>query len=138
MRWISHGFSIALGFDCAAAVFVTATLGIILSSSESTPARRIKDSSGLAFVQIPIEGSVMDGMASARGIVMIFSDYQCAYCAHFARTILPLLRKELVESGEASLAFRQFPLDSMHPRVHGLLPRRGRLHSHRRLFQLVL
>jgi protein-disulfide isomerase len=43
-----------------------------------------------------------------------YSDFQCPFCARFARDIMPKLDEKYIKSGKVQLAFRHLPLP-MHP-----------------------
>lgn len=46
---------------------------------------------------------------------MIFADFQCPFCAHFALLVLPTIEWEYVRTGRLQLEFRHLPLDDIHP-----------------------
>ena len=46
-----------------------------------------------------------------------FSDYQCPFCRQFVETTLPTLKKDYIEAGKLRYAFRDFPLDQIHPQA---------------------
>ena len=54
------------------------------------------------------------GSRSARVGLVLFSDFQCPFCRRFATEIIPELRREYIEPGHVLLAFRHFPLSSLH------------------------
>lgn len=64
-------------------------------------------------VLIPIAGSPTMGMADAPVAIVIFSDFECPFCARFALETMPQL-DTYVENGTILLVFKQFPLDT-HP-----------------------
>ena len=47
---------------------------------------------------------------SARIALIEFGDFDCRYCAKFNETILPLLKKEFIDSGQLAFVYREFPL----------------------------
>jgi protein-disulfide isomerase len=47
--------------------------------------------------------------------VIEFSDFQCPYCALFARRTFPELLSRYVETGRVLFVFRNLPLDRIHP-----------------------
>ncbi len=55
------------------------------------------------------------GSASAPVTVYEMSDFQCPWCARFARETMPLLEREYVLTGRVRLVFVNFPLTSLHP-----------------------
>lgn len=50
------------------------------------------------------------GSATATVTIYEMSDFQCPYCAQFARETLPALEREYVATGKARLVFVNFPL----------------------------
>ena len=42
--------------------------------------------------------------------MIVFSDFECPYCAQFARETLPALREAYVSKGRLRVAFNHFPL----------------------------
>lgn len=50
--------------------------------------------------------------------LMEFSDYECPYCHEFATGELKKIKEEFSED-ELSFVFRDFPLDSIHPKARG-------------------
>lgn len=60
------------------------------------------------------KGSVL-GSRTAPIAIVEFSDFQCPYCGHFAKTTLPLLVDEYIKPGLALLVFKHFPLTAIHP-----------------------
>lgn len=62
---------------------------------------------------IPLDGAATEGSKAARIGLLMYSDFQCPFCAKFARETLPGIRKH-VTSGKVLIAFRQFPLPN-HP-----------------------
>ena len=57
-----------------------------------------------------IEGAPMRGSAGAQTVMIIYSDFQCPYCARFAREVLPEVERRYVATGQVALAFRHLPL----------------------------
>ena len=53
--------------------------------------------------------SVM-GSDEAPVTIIEFSDFECPYCARHFETVLPLIKKELVDTGKARYAFVNMPL----------------------------
>ena len=64
---------------------------------------------------VSIAGAALLGGSSARWVLLIYSDFQCPYCAKLARTALPAIRSKYVNTGRIALAFRHFPIASRHP-----------------------
>jgi protein-disulfide isomerase len=64
---------------------------------------------------VSIKGAVLMGQATAPATLLMFSDFQCPYCAQFARESLPTIVTTYVNTGRVLLAFRPLPLKSIHP-----------------------
>lgn len=63
--------------------------------------------------------NVGDGEVQGEGevILMEFSDYECPYCYTFATETLVDVKAELIDKGKAKYVFRDFPLESIHPKA---------------------
>lgn len=45
--------------------------------------------------------------------IIEYASLTCPHCAHFTTTILPDVKKKLIDTGKAKLIFRDFPLDGI-------------------------
>jgi protein-disulfide isomerase len=99
-------------------------------------ARKGSGGAGQASVE-PVNLDTLDAralMEKARGVrrgpddaklrLMVFSDYTCPGCAHFATNIEPQLVREFVEPGLVQLTYYDFPLGG-EAHVHGFLAARA-------------
>jgi protein-disulfide isomerase len=57
------------------------------------------------------------GSKTAPAGLIIYSDFECQYCASFAKGTLPRLIRDYVDSGRLLIAFKHFPLETLHPRA---------------------
>lgn len=55
------------------------------------------------------------GQANAPVVITEFSDFQCPACGQVARTVIPELIKQYVDTGKVRFVYREFPLTSIHP-----------------------
>lgn len=55
------------------------------------------------------------GRADAPVVITEFSDYACPACASFETQVMPELIERYVDTGQARLVFREFPIPSLHP-----------------------
>jgi len=69
----------------------------------------------LPAAPISIDGAVFKGSAQARVVLVAYSDFQCPYCARFAQDTWPAVDRQYVATGKVRMAFRQFPLENIHP-----------------------
>jgi protein-disulfide isomerase len=82
--------------------------------------RAVGPSKPRASLPVPTEMiSVADapqkGNTLAAAVMIVFSDFQCPYCASFARDTLPQIDKYYVDKGLLKVVFRNFPLEGIHP-----------------------
>jgi protein-disulfide isomerase len=59
----------------------------------------------------------MKGSPQAPLVLVEFSDYQCPFCARHFRQTMPELERDYIGPGKLRYAFRDFPLDSIHPQA---------------------
>jgi protein-disulfide isomerase len=69
------------------------------------------------IANVSISGNPITGKNDAPVTLIEFSDYQCPFCSRFFRTTLPTLKTEYIETGKLRYAFRDFPLDQIHPQA---------------------
>jgi len=62
-------------------------------------------------------GAPAKGSASAKLTVIEFSDYECPFCARYTNDTLGTLTREYIDTGKVRYVFRNFPLESIHPRA---------------------
>lgn len=54
------------------------------------------------------------GSNKAKLAIVEFSDFQCPFCARFAKDTLPELKREFIDKGVAQFIYRNNPLDGIH------------------------
>jgi protein-disulfide isomerase len=59
-----------------------------------------------------LDGATLLGNREARVVLIQYSDFECPFCAQFARDTWPAMKKRYVESGKVLAAFRHLPLAS--------------------------
>jgi protein-disulfide isomerase len=95
----------------AASVFFWDTT---LRSSRGVPEERL--------IPVPAEpvslaGAPSIGSATATVAIVEFADFQCTFCARFAKDILPQIKAKYLDSGKVLFAFKHNPLSQMHSRA---------------------
>jgi len=65
--------------------------------------------------EVSVAGHPIKGKKDAPVTLVEFSDYQCPFCGRFFGSTLPALKAEYIETGKVRYAFRDFPLDRIHP-----------------------
>jgi protein-disulfide isomerase len=66
-------------------------------------------------VSLQLDPTTTLGEGSATIGIVEFSDFQCTFCGSFAREVFPQIEREFVRPGVAKYAFRQYPLEDIHP-----------------------
>jgi len=64
---------------------------------------------------VSIEGAPTRGSSNAEVAVVVYSDFQCAFCAKAFYELLPQIEREYVAAGRVAFVFRHYPLQSIHP-----------------------
>jgi protein-disulfide isomerase len=72
-------------------------------------------SEGRAGIPVPVEAvSIVDGAAQGDAdaplAMIMFSDFECPYCAKFANETWPVIKKQFVDDGRLRVVFRHLPL----------------------------
>lgn len=86
-------------------VFVALVLGLVTATARA------------AAPTISIQGAPALGSATAKVVVVEFSDFQCPYCGKFARETFETIQERYIAPGTIRYAFRHFPLDEAHPKA---------------------
>jgi protein-disulfide isomerase len=63
---------------------------------------------------ISLTGAKVRGNASAKIMLLEFSDYQCPFCGRHFRDTMPQIEKEYIETGKIRYGFKDFPIESLH------------------------
>jgi len=57
-----------------------------------------------------VDGEPSKGSASAKVVLIEFSDYQCPYCASYSTEVLPQIADQYIATGKVRYVFRDYPL----------------------------
>ena len=96
------------------AMFLTIVRGVRPTAAAAATARPSRPDPPLPQEPVSLEGAQLKGSRSAKVVLVEFSDFQCPYCGRFARETLPTIDRTYVDSGRVLLAFREFPLETIH------------------------
>ncbi|MGI9256594.1 MAG: DsbA family protein [Salinispira sp.] len=55
------------------------------------------------------------GSPDAPVVIVEYSDFECPFCARFVTGVYPQIKSAYIDSGQARLVFKDFPLDRSHP-----------------------
>ena len=84
-----------------------------------SPQRATRPTTPLPSEPLTVAGAHRYGPPTARVGLLVFSDFECPACQQFARTVLPALKTQYVESGRLMIAFRHMPIEAIHPLALG-------------------
>ena len=63
----------------------------------------------------PLQGAQTIGNVTAPAGMIVYSDFECPFCASFATGPFRDLKAEYVDTGRLLVGFRNFPLEEIHP-----------------------
>ena len=95
----------------ALAILYTVKDGPTRSAARAAGARPPRPAAPLPVEPISLAGAPTSGSKTAKIAMVVYSDFQCPFCAKFAREMLPTLQKQYVDTGRVLIAFRQLPLE---------------------------
>jgi protein-disulfide isomerase len=96
----------------------SAVLALAVRNWRQSPAARPPAAPAVPAAPQSIDGAQSIGSASAPLAMVIYSDFQCPYCATFTRETWPAIKKDFVDTGRLLVVFRHLPLP-MHPEATG-------------------
>lgn len=98
-------------------MLVATVLLIIMASRNLTsapPSSASPRPATLPAEPVSIEGAATKGAPGARIVLIVYSDFECPFCARFARDVLPTIERDFVDTGRVRIAFRHLPLEAIH------------------------
>ena len=66
---------------------------------------------------IELAGVPQKGDSGAQVALVEFSDYECPFCIRHFRETMPLIEKNYIATGKIMYAFRDYPIDQLHPQA---------------------
>lgn len=69
---------------------------------------------------ISIEGSPFLGKADAPITLVEFTDYLCPFCKRHAKSTIPLLKTQFIDTGKLKYVLREYPIAKLHPKSYKL------------------
>ncbi len=72
---------------------------------------------GRARPIVDLAGGQQKGNPDALVALVEFSDYECPFCIRHSRETMPLIEKNYISTGKVLYAFRDFPIDQLHPQA---------------------
>jgi protein-disulfide isomerase len=95
------------------AIWTACTVLVVASWSRIHPAQ--PPAPPVPPTPVSLAGAAVRGNPAASVVVVEYGDYQCPFCAAAERQTVPALATAYVEPGKVQLAFRQHPLEELHP-----------------------
>jgi protein-disulfide isomerase len=89
--------------------------GAIMYTPGTTPTYQAQVAPVAQKAVVGVDDDYVLGDADAPVSVIVFGDYQCPFCKKAADTAEKQIRDEYVAAGKVKIAFRDYPLDSIHP-----------------------
>lgn len=105
----------ALDFFATLAMITAAGAIIWGSVKPSAPRAARRNEVTAPREPLSLAGAAIRGDNNARIAVVEYSDFQCPFCARFARDVWPQLDRRYVETGKVKVVFRHFPIEPRHP-----------------------
>jgi protein-disulfide isomerase len=68
----------------------------------------------IAPVQLNIANAPVKGHASAKIVLVEYSDFECPYCGRHAQSTYQELQRQFVDAGKVKYVFRHLPLEQLH------------------------
>ena len=68
-------------------------------------------------VEIELSNVVYKGENDAPVTLLEYSDYHCPFCSRHAKTVLPQLLADYVDTGKVRFIMREYPIPNLHPRA---------------------
>ena len=59
---------------------------------------------------LSLEGAQLRGSNAATAVMIEYADFQCPFCARFAKDVFPEIDRQYVATGKIAVAFRHLPL----------------------------
>lgn len=99
---------------------IGASLSVVWALSTKAPGRpSVVEPLELPGAPVSVVAAPQKGSDQAPIVMVIYSDFQCPYCKTFALDTLPEISRLYVDTGKLRLAFRNLPLDAIHPLARG-------------------
>lgn len=74
-------------------------------------------SGGGGSISVSVDDDPILGDPNAPINIIEFSDFECPFCGRFYSQTLPQLKTEYLDTGQAKLIYRDFPLSQIHPKA---------------------
>jgi protein-disulfide isomerase len=124
-RWLEH-LRATLDVVASVAIVLLAVLAVGSVFKKPGVAAAPQSNRGLAKTEavvpstpVSIQGAATLGNANAHLAIVEYSDFQCPFCAAFAKDTFPKLRATYIDKGKLLFVFKHMPLSSIHKSALG-------------------
>ena len=114
--WRSR-FDVFVAVSMLIAAVLVSSVAVRSHLARDRPPAEARSKPQLPSDPVTLVGAAVNGAANAQIAMVIYSDFQCPYCGHFARELLPSIQAEFVDTGLVRVAFRHYPLEKIHSRA---------------------
>jgi protein-disulfide isomerase len=90
---------------------------VLLVNGRVFPAEAPRKSVTLPVEPVPLDGLATKGSRQSPVGLIMYSDFECPFCRRFAVDVLPVVQRDLIETGLLLVAFKHLPLESIHRRA---------------------
>jgi protein-disulfide isomerase len=111
-RLRSARFAWRAALDIGATIAMMSAAGVVIWSTLSGPRAAIATRPSISLPTSPLKLDTLAILGSPKApvVLVIFSDFECPFCATFASETLPTLKRRYVDTGKVQLGFRHLPL----------------------------
>jgi len=99
----------------AVAALLVASVALYQSHLALEQTRGAQANAAGTSATIDLAGAPALGSASAKVALVEFSDYECPFCIRHFQQTMPRLTEAYIKTGKVRYAFRDFPIDRLHP-----------------------
>src|SRR5215510_15815847 len=110
--WLDAVATLAFIVTCAVVTWATLTPRMRPVTGAAAEPRAVPPAPvPLPTKAISLNGATLQGDPKAKVALIVYSDFQCPFCARFGKDSLPGIQARYVKTGRVLVAFRQFPLN---------------------------
>ena len=109
---IGGAIAIYNGISTSEPIIGNGTQTTSLNPAKNDEVSKLSVSPDASFSEIPIDKTdLIVGNKSAPVTIIEYSSLTCPHCSDFHKKVLPIIKREFVETNKVRLVYRDFPLD---------------------------
>jgi protein-disulfide isomerase len=98
----------------AAVAMISVSIALMWSMQTRASSTRTERRAALPSAPVALTNMQQVGSVSAPVVAIIYSDFECPFCARFATGTWPQIKLDYIDKGRLRVAFSQYPLDELH------------------------